>query len=91
MFFKDKAMFFTSLITPLILLVLYATFLAKVYRDSFTASSAIEFSDKIIGGVVGGQLVASLVSVGAGGFATLPLTTWYPCFLEALRLASFPQ
>ena len=63
MFFKDKAMFFTSLITPLILLVLYATFLAKVYRDSFTASSAIEFSDKIIGGVVGGQLVASLVSV----------------------------
>ena len=34
LFFKDKAMFFTSLITPMILLVLYATFLAKVYRDA---------------------------------------------------------
>ena len=29
-FFKDKGMFFTSLITPVILLVLYVTFLAKV-------------------------------------------------------------
>ena len=38
LFFKDKAMFFTSLITPMILLVLYATFLAKVYRDSFASS-----------------------------------------------------
>ena len=27
MYFKDKAMFLTSLITPLILLVLYSTFL----------------------------------------------------------------
>ena len=31
LFFKDKGMFFTSLITPVILLVLYATFLAGVY------------------------------------------------------------
>ena len=38
LFFKDKGMFFTSLITPVILLVLYATFLAKVYRDSFAAA-----------------------------------------------------
>ena len=35
LFFKDKAMFFTSLITPLILLVLYGTFLWNVYEDSF--------------------------------------------------------
>ena len=35
LFFKDKGMFFTSLITPAILLVLYATFLGNVYRDSF--------------------------------------------------------
>lgn len=34
-YFSDKGMFFTSLITPIILLVLYATFLANVYRDSF--------------------------------------------------------
>ena len=37
LFFKDAGMFFTSLITPLILLVLYATFLSNVYRDSFSA------------------------------------------------------
>ena len=35
LFFKDKGMFFTSLITPIILLVLYSTFLSNVYRDSF--------------------------------------------------------
>jgi multidrug/hemolysin transport system permease protein len=35
LFFKDKGMFFTSLITPMILLVLYATFLGNVHADSF--------------------------------------------------------
>ena len=35
LFFKDKGMFFTSLITPLILLVLYSTFLGNVYEDTF--------------------------------------------------------
>ena len=35
LFFKDKGMFFTSLITPAILLVLYATFLGNIYKDSF--------------------------------------------------------
>ena len=34
-FFKDKGLFISSLITPIILLVLYATFLARVYKDSF--------------------------------------------------------
>ena len=29
LFFKDKGMLFTSMITPVILIVLYATFLAK--------------------------------------------------------------
>ena len=29
LFFKDKAMFFTSLITPIILLILYTTFLGN--------------------------------------------------------------
>ena len=38
LFFKDKGMLFTSMITPVILIVLYATFLAKVFRDSFTAA-----------------------------------------------------
>ena len=35
LFFKDKGMFFTALITPMILLVLYATFLGNVFRDAF--------------------------------------------------------
>lgn len=65
LFFKDKGMFFTSLITPAILLVLYATFLGKVYRDSFTASLPDMFtlSDNIIDGLVGGQLMSSILAV----------------------------
>ncbi len=64
-FFKDKGMFFTSLVTPMILLVLYATFLADLYRDSFASSlpQGIPISDKLIDGMVGGQLISSLLSV----------------------------
>ena len=65
MFFKDKAMFFTSLITPIILLVLYATFLAKVYKDAFFGSfpPGLQIDEKLINGAVGGQLVSSLLAV----------------------------
>lgn len=65
LFFKDKGMFFSSLITPLILLLLYATFLAKVYRDSFVASLPDGFvlTDSVINATVGGQLLASLLAV----------------------------
>ena len=35
LFFRDKGMLVSAMITPIILIVLYATFLAKVYRDSF--------------------------------------------------------
>ena len=34
-YFSDKGMFFTSLITPAILLILYATFLSNVYQSTF--------------------------------------------------------
>ena len=66
LYFKDKGMFFTSLITPLILLVLYSTFLSNVYEESFR--SALEAAgatvpDKLIGGCVGGELVSSLLAV----------------------------
>lgn len=66
LYFKDKGMFFTSLITPLILLVLYSTFLSNVYEESFR--SALEavgatVPDKLIGGCVGGELVSSLLAV----------------------------
>lgn len=66
LFFKDKGLFFTSLITPLILLVLYSTFLGNVYRDSFLMSIP-EFMQNevsnIIDGCVGGQLISSLLAV----------------------------
>ena len=66
LFFKDKAMFFTAMITPLILLVLYITFLGNVYQDSFTAMIApfeVQVSDQLLAGCVGGQLLSSLLSV----------------------------
>ena len=65
MYFKDKGLFISSLITPLILLVLYATFLAKVYKDSFTGAlpEGLEVADKLINGCVGGELLSSLLAV----------------------------
>ena len=65
LFFKDKGMFFTSLITPMILLVLYATFLARVYRESFPSAlpEFMDIPDKLINGCVGGQLFSSLLAV----------------------------
>ena len=65
LFFKDKGMLFTSLITPVILLVLYATFLAKVYRDSFNSAlpDIMQVSDKLIDATVGGELFSSLLAV----------------------------
>lgn len=65
LFFKDKGMFFTSLITPAILLVLYATFLGNVYRSSFTDNlpAFLEIPEKVINGLVGGQLISSILAV----------------------------
>lgn len=64
LFFKDKGLFFSSLITPIILLVLYVTFLAKVYRDSFTSAvPAGLVSDSLINATVAAQLISSLLAV----------------------------
>lgn len=65
LFFKDKGMFFTSLITPAILLVLYATFLGNVYRDSFTSNlpEFFKISDDLIDGLVASQLISSILAV----------------------------
>ena len=67
LFFKDRGMFLTSLITPAILLVLYVTFLGNVYRDSFTSNSPefIHLSDNLIDGLVGGQLISSILAVSS--------------------------
>lgn len=65
LFFKDKGMFFTSLATPLILLVLYGTFLGGVYEDSFMLSIpyGVDVPDNLIDSLVGGQLVSSILAV----------------------------
>ena len=65
LFFKDKGMFFTSLITPVILLVLFVTFLGNVYRSSFESMLPFFFhvEDALLNGIVGGQLVSSLLAV----------------------------
>ncbi len=65
LFFKDKGMLFTSLITPLILLVLYVTFLGNVYKDSFNSSmpEGLSVPEKLINGCVGGELFSSLLAV----------------------------
>jgi len=65
LFFRDKGMFFSALITPFVLIVLYATFLAKVYKDSFTSAFPEGFTieEKLIDGTVASQLVAALLAV----------------------------
>ena len=65
LFFRDKGMFFSSLITPIILLVLYVTFLGNVYRDSFTGALPEGFvnEDALLNATVGGQLISSLLAV----------------------------
>ena len=64
LFFKDKGMLFTSLITPVILLILYVTFLGNVYKDSFALHMpAGVISDRLMNGLVGGQLISSILAV----------------------------
>ena len=65
LYFKDKGMFFTSLITPMILLVLYSTFLGNVYRDSFVSAipPLVQLPNKLINATVGGQLISSLLAI----------------------------
>lgn len=66
LFFKDKGMFFSSLITPIILLFLYVTFLKNVYESSFRAaieSFGVAVDESLLGGCVGGQLFSSLLAV----------------------------
>lgn len=67
-YFKDKFTFFMSLITPMILFILFVTFLRNVYIDSFkSAFSAnnLEISDRIINGCAGAWLMSSILGVSA--------------------------
>lgn len=64
-YFSDKGMFFTSLITPIILLILYITFLAGIYRDNFISAipKGLILPDTLINSLVNGQLISSILSV----------------------------
>lgn len=66
-YFKDKFLFFTSLLTPLILLVLFFTFLKNVYIDSFTAAFPPNFTvdRNLLNGTAGAWLLSSVVSVSS--------------------------
>jgi multidrug/hemolysin transport system permease protein len=65
LFFKDKGLFLTSLITPAILLVLYISFLGNVYEDTFLMNipNSEMLPEKLINGLVGSQLISSILSV----------------------------
>lgn len=64
LYFKDKMMFFCSLITPLILIVLFLTFLGSTYKTSLLQClpEGVELSDKIINGFTGGWLFSSILA-----------------------------
>ena len=63
-FFSDKSMFFASLITPMILLVLYVTFLGRVFQNSLDQDAlGVALPDSVINAVVNGQILACLLAV----------------------------
>lgn len=65
LFFKDKGMFFTSMVTPLILILLFVTFIGNVYRDAFTSviPTGMVVPESLTEGFVGGFLFSSLLAV----------------------------
>ena len=64
LFFKDKGRFFTALITPIVLIVLYMTFLGTIYHDSLDSIvKYFDVSQKTIDAFVNGYLFSSLLAV----------------------------
>ena len=63
-FFKDKGLFFPSLIAPVILLFLFIAFLGDVYRDSIrSVVGGFPISDALVESIAGGWLFSSLLAV----------------------------
>ena len=63
-FFSDKSMFFASLITPMILLILYVTFLGRVFQNSLDQDAlGVALPEGVINAVVNGQILACLLAV----------------------------
>ena len=64
LFFKDKGRFLTALITPIVLIVLYMTFLGTIYYDSLDSIvKYFDISQKTINAFVNGYLFSSLLAV----------------------------
>jgi multidrug/hemolysin transport system permease protein len=66
-YFKDKFTFFISLLTPLILLLLFVTFLRNVYIESFTMAfpEGVSVDNTIIEGIAGAWLMSSIIGVSS--------------------------
>ena len=61
--FKDKGLVIGALVGPIILIVLYFTFLNDVYRDTFKSFIPEGTSNKIINDIVNGELISSILAV----------------------------
>lgn len=65
LYFKDKSTFLTSLITPLVLLVLFVTFLGRVYEESFLSiiPQGVNIPESLVNAFTNGWLLSSLIGV----------------------------
>ncbi len=64
LYFKDKGVFFLSLITPLVLLVLFISFLGNVYKSTLVGIlGEYSVSDKLLNAFSGGWLLSSILGV----------------------------
>ena len=63
LYFTDKLLFFVSLLTPLILVVLFLTFLKGIYEDTLLNSlKGITVSSSIVNAFTGGWLFSSIMA-----------------------------
>ncbi len=64
LYFKDKGVFLSSLITPIILLFLFITFLKNVYTDSILAQipEGTTISKSLLNGFAGSWLISSIIA-----------------------------
>lgn len=65
LFFKDKGMFISALISPLVIFLLYVLFLHSVLTDAFNSNlpEGLALSQDIIGGYIAAFEVSSILSV----------------------------
>lgn len=65
LFFKDKSAFFPALITPVILIILFITFLKGIYTNVLLmyVPSGITLESSIVNAFTGGWLISSILGV----------------------------